>query len=120
MEPKVIAFKSELDNLDVSLTVVRVNVERGILRAMLISQARKDHTPPDPDADLIAHGRYLLATQIYPSLIAATVETTGFDHWPPSFDEYLALPEELDIIWEDAVYDLNPHWTQSASEKKAG
>jgi hypothetical protein len=52
----------------------------------------------------------LLRTNLYPNLIASVSEATGFDHWPITFEEFMSLPEELGIKWEEAAAELNPHW----------
>jgi hypothetical protein len=53
--------------------------------------------------------RRLLRLYTYPDVIAATVEVEGLD-WPLDFETFLGLPDALVAQWEQAVYDLNPHW----------
>ncbi len=70
----------------------------------------------EPD-ELLAE--QILFTSVYPSFIAATIEATGFDTWPISYEEFATLPEPLAIQWEAAVYGLNAHWVPDSPEVKA-
>lgn len=103
------------DDLTVRLVVARANIQAGMTRTRLqvVSDAQ-----PDEDQDV-----QLLRRFTYPDVIAATVEAEGIP-WPLSFEDYLALPERLGVMWEQAVYDLNPHWVpgweeRAEAEKKA-
>lgn len=84
------------------VTVSEATVAIGIKRQNLLRQARAE-APASFDEQL-------LRLLVYPDLIAATVDARGFDDWPISFDDYLALPEQFAYEWERAVYALNPHW----------
>jgi hypothetical protein len=93
-----------------SVTVRPANYRLGILRTVLNAQAIAAR---EKDADM--QNTQVLAgliggEKIYPSLIAATVEQEGFDHWPLTSDEVLDLPEGFVVAWEQAVYALNPQW----------
>ena len=67
------------------------------------------------DAD---RDRLFLRRFTYPDLIASVVSWRGFDHWPLTFDDYLALPERLGYEWEMACYEANPHWLPAATRKE--
>ncbi|MBN1261088.1 MAG: hypothetical protein JXB35_10445 [Anaerolineae bacterium] len=51
----------------------------------------------------------LVARMQYPDLLAATVEAEGVDP-EMEIESFLDLPDRLVIAWENAVYELNPHW----------
>lgn len=88
----------------------------------MIQQAQSEQGKPDPD-DLMALAESFGRCVLWPSLVAPVVEHEGFDHWPISADEFLALPETFVTEWERAVYALNPQWRAIAedadAEKKA-
>jgi hypothetical protein len=96
----------------VHLVVRSATARMGIMRSLLMERAIDEESkkPPIDLKDLDAIGTRFLRTVLYPSLIAATVEATGFSSWPISFDEFLTLPEQLAIQWEEAAVGLNPHW----------
>lgn len=88
----------------------------GISRSLLI-EGQKALWEKEKD-DLVDQGfdllglfaQQILRTQMYPSLIAAVTKQEGFNTWPIAFEEFMELPEELGIKWEEAVGKLNPHW----------
>lgn len=47
---------------------------------------------------------------IYPDLVPPVVRHEGFESWPPTLDQFMALDEVYLNQWADAVYELNPHW----------
>ena len=57
----------------------------------------------------------ILAMFTYPDILAGTLSVVGMD-WPPTFEQFLELPEWLIVPWENAVYELNPHWLPQADE----
>jgi hypothetical protein len=102
------------DGLPISVTVKEATVLLGMKRTrMRIVAGEIDET----DIDL-----RILRLMTYPDLMAATIEQSGFDEWPLSFEAFCALPDVFASQWEQAVYRLNPHWlpdySQSAEEKK--
>lgn len=112
-ETRIVEYQD--DELNVRLVVTRVDIRAGMIRTRLQLQADAE---PSNDQDV-----QLLKRFTYPDLIAATTEASGIP-WPLSFDDYLHLPERLGLLWERAVYDLNPHWVPGweervAAEKKA-
>jgi hypothetical protein len=99
----------------------------GMLRSVLVGNASNGLNPADDSLDgdaLSQTARWIMRRVLYPALIAATVEH-NFDHWPISFEEFQELPEPFEIAWEEATYDLNPHWRvrkeapTEADQKKA-
>jgi len=109
---KVVTYQDE--EIDVRLTITRADIRAGMRRTRLQLDADahgkgKKARSEDPDVRL-------LRRFTYPDLMAATVEASGIP-WPLAFDDYLALPERLGLAWEQAVYELNPHWLSPASEE---
>ena len=87
------------------------------------AEARERSNGRDP---LTISAASIMAQVIYPDLVAATVESDGLDVGHLSIDQFILLDERLVGAWEDAVYDLNPHWLPGADagpgdtqEKKA-
>lgn len=118
---KVIEYKD--DDLDVRLTINRATVRIGMMRTLLQEKARvaahgrKPETVPDDD--LLGESELWVQIALYPSLIAATTEATGFEDWPLSYDQFMELPETLAMEWESAVFELNPHWRPKLPETDA-
>jgi hypothetical protein len=105
------------ENVTAEIEVVRATVRMGLERTRMISSIEDD-----PDADAM----FLFTRKIsYPSLVIAsptgTVKVGGSTlTWPPTFDQFFDLPEELANRWFEAVQKLNPHWFQlpEIDEKK--
>jgi len=120
MRTKIVTYQD--DNLAVELTVTEATVLVGMRRTRLKLQGdaieKEDVGKGTYDSD-----RHLLRVTIYPDLVAATIDAHGLPSWPLAFEDFLNLPEALWVQWEDAVYDLNPHWLPSEAktpeEKKA-
>lgn len=89
----------------VVITIGRANGYMGMKRSMMTYQAVEENRKKD-ETDPVAA---VLRTMTYPDLIAATKQVEGIP-WPISFDEFIALPDDLIAAWEEAVYKLNPHW----------
>ncbi|HUX16631.1 MAG TPA: hypothetical protein VMW52_09180 [Phycisphaerae bacterium] len=111
---KTVSYHDE--EIDVRLTIARADIRAGMRRTRLQLDADahdkgKKARNEDPDVRL-------LRRFTYPDLMAATVEASGIP-WPLGFEDYLALPERLGLAWEQAVYELNPHWLPPASEETA-
>lgn len=121
---KEINYKS--NGLDIHLVIVKANAIRGMTRTLLASLAAKiDDKAEDGKSEremgLADLATYLMGITIYPSAIAATEEQTGFDVWPPPFEQFCELPDELVQAWGDAAFALNPHWVPDgvSSDPKA-
>jgi len=60
--------------------------------------------------------RVHVATRFLPECISATVEVKNRDKEKTQLkldltvDDFLALPEALVMLWQEAMYALNPHW----------
>jgi len=87
-----------------------IGMKRAILRGVAESYV-KEHE--EDFTGVNASAFRLLATAIYPSLVAALVEAEsdglgiGQDM---SVEAFLQIPDYVEAQWEDAVVDLNPHW----------
>lgn len=102
------------NGLDISLTISEATILIGMKRARLrVEGARVE----DEDPDI-----HLARSFYYPDLVAPVVDSVGID-WPPDFETFIELPDDLAAQWEAAVYRLNPHWRAApldeAEEKKA-
>lgn len=84
----------------------------------MIQQAQKEQGEPNPE-DLAAIAESFGKCVLWPSLVAPVVEHAGFEHWPPTPDEFLALPEAFVLEWERTVYTLNPQWRLTALDSDA-
>lgn len=62
----------------------------------------------------------LVLHTLYPSLVVCTsgeIKREGQPlDWPPTFDQFLSLPEALSVKWEAAAFDMNPHWRPEGAE----
>jgi hypothetical protein len=89
-----------------SVTVSAATTLQGMRRTRLRSEAFSVEED-DPD-------RRILHRLIWPDMVAATIDCSGFNLI--DFEEYLDLPEEFTAPWEEAIYDLNPHWRYRPDE----
>lgn len=118
--------------LDVRLRVVRATVREGIKRTvrkqLALEEWKKLYPQDAPPSEIVkldaeeVVGMVIVHNYLLPDLIAATVEAEGLPSWPLDFEDYLKLPEDLNLAWEKAVYALNPHWAEVPEvpdEKKA-
>lgn len=105
----------EIELNGVKLTVSEAGVLQGIRRSILQEQAKLD----EGDDQAILYIKRIF----YPDLIAATLSQSGFDNWPLSLADFMQVPDQLALKWENAVYELNPHWRpgweDEQQEKKA-
>jgi len=92
------------------------NLRMGMQRSLLMSEQRalwekEKEARVGQDYRMIdIFAEEIMRVQMYPSLVAAVTEQTGFDYWPISFELFMDLPELLGVKWEEAVAELNPHW----------
>ncbi len=91
----------EKGEIRIELLVGEASVLMGMRRTRLRMEGRRAEEE-DPD-------RALLRVFSYPDMLAATKTAEGIP-WPLGFEEFLALPEGLLVMWEEAVYELNPNW----------
>lgn len=92
------------DGQEVSLTVCRATALMGMQRSIAAYQGAVETAEETNEAVRV------LRTISYPDLTACTNEVVGI-HWPISFDEFCGLPDDLIARWEQAVYEVNPHWS---------
>lgn len=101
--------------------IIQDNLERAVLEA----KARGED-PPEPTVENLA--LRVLRFYTYPACIAAVTSIenpksyTGADDKSHPFvngkelmpemtlEEFFELPEAMVLIWEEAAYELNPHW----------
>ena len=114
---KKIVYQTE-DGL-VRLTVARASAVMGMQRSLL--QVRGvEQSAGQPEAVLV------LRQITYPDLVAPVVEAEGrvqtnqgetldFADWPFAFEQFAELPDDLIVIWENAVYAVNPHWNPAGN-----
>jgi hypothetical protein len=110
MHEKTVSY--DLDGQTVTITVTRATAYTGVKRSMLSYDGMKNSPKTDDDAMRV------LRTLTYPDLVAPVKEAIGIP-WPISFDEFIALPDDLVVLWESAVYEVNPHWSPMGQVEKA-
>lgn len=105
-------------NVKAEIEVQAATVRMGLQRSKLISEV-DEVEGADPY-------EYYTRKITYPSLIAASPEgliKVGDNvlEWPPTFDQFLELPEALGNGWYEKVNKLNPQWFElpEIDEKKA-
>ena len=119
------------EELTVRLVLGAASVLAGMKRAILSGRAtaflESQESQAAGTASVAATARNLIAQTLYPDCLAAIVEAEGLDA-EMDVAAFLQLPEELTDTWQNAVYDLNPHWypfrrnaedEEQADEKKA-
>jgi hypothetical protein len=98
-----------IEHQDIKLTVSEATTLIGMKRTRLKVEASK---AGETDVD-----RHLLRLYPYADLVAATIQAEGLP-WPLDFESFLALPEQLVAKWEEAAYELNPHWLPQQDEQQ--
>jgi hypothetical protein len=100
------------ETYNIHLEIVPATVRRSMIRTLLQAQADADEQAlhPVPSGNIEESALRFLHVFLYPNLIAGVQSQTGFSPWPISFEEFVSLPEQLEIPWENAVFDLNPQW----------
>lgn len=89
--------------LDVTLTVSDAT---GIMRMRRDRRRLLGEQTIEPDED-----RSIMRRFSYPDAYGAVTAATGFAFpWPPDFETFIALPDELLVELENAIYRVNPHW----------
>ncbi len=117
---------------DVRIVVREANAMDGIMRAVLQgtaeswllahgyvveedaeAQAEEEATEGEKARTQMAAARAvaarLAARIVYPDLMSTVAEAKGIDPDMP-LDAFLELPDTLTGPWQEAVYELNPHW----------
>ena len=93
----------------ISVTIERSNYEMGLIRTHLLREAEKDLRENVYDNEH-AWARWIT----YPNCIACTVKVEGMP-WPLSFTDFCKNSETFNVKWEQAVYEVNPHWKPNLS-----
>lgn len=100
------------DDLEIRLVVQKASYQMGLVRTLLLQESfdgQKDARKVEEE-DVFTMAGNIMRVMFYPNLIASVAEHEGFENWPISVDVFLALPEELMVQWEQAVFELNPKW----------
>lgn len=97
----------------VRLVIGPANVRRGMLRTLLQARSLEETLPIQEGMEEVEiTALRFLREFLYPCLIAGVVSQEGFPTWPISFETFLNLPEPLEVRWEQAVFEENPHWRE--------
>ncbi len=118
MRKATIEYKD--DDYDVIISVQQADVRAGIARSTILNaqilasrKQREEH--PDKPVSVMERA---IATLTYPVCIASTTEIVNNEPKTPkqlrlqrlTLDKFLALPDALALIWEEASLEVNPHW----------
>lgn len=106
------------DNREISVTISQATTLMGVQRSILALNGFKKNeelakTKEDARTDALA----VIQAITYPDLVACVVGAQGLPV-QPTIDEFLELPDEFVSKWEQAVYDMNPHWIPSSGNKE--
>ena len=120
MRTRTVVYKD--DDYDVELEVCQVSLVQGFRRIALHSRELARLKERGQEADLMVQW---VAIRSLPDCLACTnIKNLSKDkkQLPTelSLDEFLALPEALVIVWEQAVYECNPHWLPQRKEPEQG
>ncbi len=107
---ETISYDNEEENLHLSVTISRATAEMGMVKTLLSSSAREFAEEIKDFSDVRKIAKRLTISMVYPSLVSAAVENVGFITWPPSYEEFLNLPDTFISEWERKTYELNSHW----------
>ena len=122
MRTITVSFKSKY--LRATIDVIEASVKHAMTRARLKIEGEIEAAKLE-DTD-----EKILRVYLYPDILAATTgvliykrngpkaedETILHDKMP-TFAEFLELPEPLVAKWENAIYELNPHWANREPEE---
>lgn len=100
------------------VVVGEATAKAGMIRSVLAANALEEENALGTPGTIEASARRIMHIVLYPALVAAVVEHSGFDKWPLDFNEFCELPESFVIEWEEATYALNPHWLPRNQEAK--
>ena len=95
----------------VHLVVRAATALDGMQRALLQGRAAAYIAALDDEdtGEIAGTARRLLANFLYPDLLAVVTGADGLDV-EMDVATFLDLPEGLTDAWQNAVYELNPHW----------
>lgn len=106
MSEKRTTLAYTLDGVEITLTIVRATARMGVARYLLINkgvEANKNETD---------EALKTLRLMIYPDCIIATESAEGME-FPPTFEQFVELPEDFINKWTETVYSINPQWLPS-------
>jgi hypothetical protein len=112
MLQKTKTVEYELDGQAVRLTVGRATALVGMRRSVMVFNARAELKDKPVDTALS-----VLRTITYPDLTACLVAAEGIPA-EISFEDFCNLPDDLIALWEDAVYEVNPHWNPAGTPEE--
>lgn len=92
---------------EITLTLRQADGYHGIKMLALRSQAMQENVEAtDVEAQVLRNMKAL----VYPICIASTVKYEGLKE-PASFEEWMALPDQLLSEWQEKALEVNPHWS---------
>ena len=122
MRTRTVVYKD--DSYDVEIDVRQAALGGGFRRTALrsreLAQSKKRDAPEGPEGYLAQW----VAFRTLPDCLGATAEIRNLDKEKEqlssemNLEEFLALPEALVIVWEQAVYECNPHWMPLPKEEE--
>jgi len=126
MKTSVVEYKD--DDYDVQLTVRQCTLEQGMKRTSLrveqelALKKRGEQKGVGAANSAALLQRQWLALRTYPDLLASTVEISGKHLGDLSvdmaFEQFMQLPEALVMVWEQAVYRVNPQYVLTVKPTK--
>ena len=126
MRTRTVAYKD--DGYDVELVVRQMSLGGGFRRLALRSReaARFKERFKEPGEDAANYLQlHWVAHFMLPACLGATeIKNLDADKIQVldemDLDDFLALPEAMVILWENAVYECNPHWMPRMKEDEQG
>ncbi len=120
MKTTTVNFKSR--RLRAIITVTEASVKHAMTRARLKIEGEVEAAKLE-DTD-----EKILRVYLYPDIVAATTGVLIYERNGTAdekvlhdkmmiFAEFLELPEPLAAKWENAIYELNPHWANREPEE---
>lgn len=115
MLQKTKTVEYDLDGQAVRLTVGRATALVGMRRSIMVYNADSDlKETPEPVDDALR----VLRAVTYPDLTACLVASEGIP-LEISFADFCNLPDDLITQWEQATYEVNPHWNPAGTAEDA-
>lgn len=112
-------IKYEKDGLNLRVVVQTATTLMGVTRNILEQTANDTAKKIVDFTNMTQVAERLSITLMYPGLISCVKEHDGFETWPPSYDQFLALPDVFVGEWEKKAMKLNPHWRANVSLTEA-
>jgi len=132
MPTREVTYRDEENGLDVRIVVRTATAMDGMVRALLQNRAEEyiqslttldgvpriegadDEATDDAPAEVAPVSVRIVAARmmarfLYSDLLAVVVEAEGIDT-EMDVETFMLLPEQLTDVWQNVVYELNPHW----------